>query len=268
VASFNFPESALLAEVYSQALEHAGLPVQRELNLGPREQVLPALQQGLVDIVPEYLGSALDAVDPAAAADRHDEVAIRDALARAVNRWRLQVLAPALAQDQNGLAVTTATAARLSLRTTSALQAVAGRLTLGGPSECPSRPYCLQGLEGVYGLRFSKFLAFDTESQRLAALDQQVVDVAVLFTTDGNFQTDRYVLLDDDRRLQPVENVVPVVSRRVLDRYGPAISQALDAVSARLSTYELIVLNWRVQVLGAPAAGEARSWLQQQGLLH
>src|SRR3954468_20399648 len=67
VASFDFAESRLLAEVYAQALERAGLPVRRAFDLGPRGLVLPALEQHLVDVVPEYVGSALQALSPGAA---------------------------------------------------------------------------------------------------------------------------------------------------------------------------------------------------------
>src|SRR5262249_37029250 len=66
IASFNFTESEILADLYAGALEQAGIPVRRELDLGPRELVDPALAQGLVDIVPEYVGSALRFVDPSA----------------------------------------------------------------------------------------------------------------------------------------------------------------------------------------------------------
>ena len=59
VASFNFPESELLAAIYGLAIQRAGIPVQFRLDLGPRELVQPALEQGLVDVVPEYLGTAL-----------------------------------------------------------------------------------------------------------------------------------------------------------------------------------------------------------------
>lgn len=266
VASFDFPESVLLAEVYAQALEGAGVPVRREHRLGPRELVLPALRQGLVDVVPEYLGSALAAVSetpvvPRDPADAHQQ------LAAALRPDGLRVLAPAPAQNQNGLAVTRQTAERLGLRRTSDLQPVAPRLALAGPVECPERPYCLLGLERTYGLEFARFVPYAEQTQRVTALQQGVVDVAVVFTTDGLLADADLVLLADDRRLQPVENVVPVVSQAALDRYGPRLAQALDAVSAALTTRGLVVLSWRVDVAGQDVAAEARGWLLRRGLL-
>jgi len=71
------------------------------------------------------------------------------------------------------------------------------------------------------------------------------------------------VLLPDDRHLQPVENVVPIVSQRVLDRYGPRLRQALDAVSTQLSSANLTFLNWRVDIDGKKVEDEATGWLSR-----
>jgi osmoprotectant transport system substrate-binding protein len=264
VASFDFAESALLGEVYAQALEAAGVPVRRELRLGPRELVLPALRQGLVDVVPEYLGSAVAAVVPAA-----ERAAPADKLARLAAALRpdgLLLLKASAAQDQNGLAVTRQTAERLRLRTTSDLRTHSRELLLGGPPECPRRPYCLQGLERTYGLRFKGFLPYATEGQRVTALTEGVVDVAVVFTTDGMLAAGDLTLLTDDAHLQPAEQVLPVVSERAVDRYGQQVVRTLDAVSAALDSAGLTFLNWRVEVAGGDVRTEARGWLQRHGL--
>lgn len=263
VASFNFSESALVAEIYAQALERAGLPVQRELSLGPRELVQPALAQGLVDLVPEYLGTALRSVDPTAPVDTSDPVAVRAALDRAVSPWKLETLVPSAAQDQNGLVVTRTRAAALGLRSVSDLAAHAGSLVLGGPPECPTRQFCLVGLEHVYGLHFAQFVPLATLAQEQTALEQGVIDVAVMFTTDGRLGDPNLVLLDDDRNLQPVDNVVPLVSANALDRYGSRLTSAIDAVSEQLTTTNLVFLNWRVDVAHRDIASEASGWLDR-----
>jgi len=266
VASFNFPESELLVAIYGLAIRHAGIPVQFQLDLGPRELVQPALEQGLVDVVPEYLGTALTSLRPQAGVAMSDPAAIRAALAGALARWHVQVMTPAAAQDRNGLAVTDATVRRLGLHTVSDLRRVAGRLTLGGAPECPDRPYCLPGLRTVYGLRFARFLPFGTEPQRVTALRDGVVDVAVLDTTDGNLATGDLVLLADDRHLQPAENIVPVITRGALARYGK-LAGAVNAVSAQLTTGALVFLDWRVEVAGNGVQAEARAWLERHDIL-
>lgn len=267
VASFNFPESELLAAIYGLAIRHAGIPVQLRLDLGPRELVQPALEQGLVDVVPEYLGTALSSLEPRPGVPMLDAAAVRAALARALARWHIQVMTPAAAQDQNGIAVTGATARRLGLHKVSDLRRAASRLTLGGSPECPARPYCLPGLRKVYGLGFARFLPFDTEPQRVTALKQGVVDVAVLDTTDGNLATGELSLLADDRHLQPAENVVPVITGAAMARYGKRLAGAVNAVSAQLTSQALLFLGWRIEVAGAGVLAEARGWLQRHGIL-
>ena len=263
VASFNFSESQLVAEIYAQALERAGIPVQRQLDLGPRELTQPALLQGFVDVVPEYLGTALESLAPAAsAATRHDPAAAEAALGDVVTPYRLEVLRPAPAQDQNGLVMLAARANALGIRTTSDL-ARHPELVLGGPPECPSREFCLRGWQDAYRLSFAQFMPFATLAQEQTALEQGVIDVAVMFTTDGRLADPALVLLDDDRHLQPLENVVPIVSLRVLDKYGPRLTQALNAVSAELSTANLTFLNWRVDIDGKKVADEAAGWLSR-----
>ena len=267
VASFNFPESELLATIYGLAIRHAGIPVRLQLDLGPRELVEPALEQGLVGLVPEYLGTALTSVAPHPGVTMTDPAAVRAALARAFAAWNVAVLTPAPAQDQNGVAVTHATAARLHLRTVTDLRRAAGSLALGGPPECPSRPYCLPGLRSAYGLRFARFLSFGTESERVTALNDGVVNAAVLFTTDGNLADGSLVLLADNRHLQPAENVVPVITQQALARYGRRLTTAVNAVSAQLTSAELLFLNWRIEVAGRGVLAEARAWLERHGIL-
>ena len=267
VASFNFPESELLAAIYALALMHAGIPAHLKFDLGPRELVQPALAEGMVDVVPEYLGSALASLEPVVDVATSDPVAVRRELVRALARRHVQVLQPAAAQDQDGLVVTGATATRLRLRTVSDLGPLAPQMVLGGAPECAQRPYCLPGLRRVYGLEFTRFVPLDTEQERIDALGQGVVDVVVTGTTGGYLANGDLVLLADDRQLQPAGNIVPVVHAGAVARYGARLTDALDAVSARLTTNDLIFLNWRITVAGKNVLAEARAWLERQGIL-
>jgi osmoprotectant transport system substrate-binding protein len=263
VGSFNFAESQLLAEAYAQALEGHGFVVDRQLDLGPRELVMPALERGLIELVPEYSGSALAFLG---GTPTPDSVATHTELRRELATRRIQTFDASPAENQNGFVVTSSTADRFGLRTISDLEPVAGELTLGGPTECPERQLCLQGLERVYGLEFADFLAVDSGGPlTLEALSRGTVDVALLFTTDGMIQRRRLVLLADDRRLQPAENVTPVVRSEVLARFGPEVRGVLDAVSAALTTSTLRALNAVVDD-GEPMDDVVRSWLNDRGL--
>jgi len=266
VASFNFPESELLAALYALALLQAGIPARLRRDLGPREVVHRALAGGLVDVVPEYLGAALASLDPAAGVAMSDPVAVRPELIRALARWQVQVLRPAAAQDQDGLVVGRATAARLRLRTVSDLGPVAPGMVLGGAPECPQRPSCLPGLRRVYGLDFARFVPLATGRERAAALGQGTADVVVMGTAGGYRADGDLVLLADDRRLQPAGHIVPVVRAAALTRYGARLAGALDAVSARLTTSDLIFLNARITAAGTNVLAEARAWLERQGI--
>jgi osmoprotectant transport system substrate-binding protein len=263
VGSFNFAESELLAEIYAQALEGHGYPIDRQLELGSRELVMPALQRGLIELVPEYAGSALAFLGGSPSAD---PAATHEELRRALSTRHIQTLDASPAENQNGFVVMASTAVHLGLRTISDLQPFAAGMILGGPTECPERQLCLQGLEGVYGLRFADFLPLDSGGPlTLEALRRGTVDVALLFTTDGMIRRERLVLLADDRRLQPAENITPVVRTEVLARFGPEVRDVLDAVSAALTTRTLRGLN-AVVGHGTPVDDVVRAWLDDRHL--
>jgi osmoprotectant transport system substrate-binding protein len=269
VASFAFTESSIVAELYSQALEAVGVPVRRAPGLGSREVVEPALEQGAIDVVPEYVGTALQflAGQATATGDLADPAAAYRRLSDAFAPRGVTVLAPAAAQDRNGIAVTRTTADTYHLVRISDLAPVAGDLVFGGPPECPERPFCLVGLRVTYGLAFKSFRPLDPSGpQTVAALEGKEVDVGLLFTTSPSLATKDFVLLEDDRRLQPAENLVPVVRNEALGRHGDRLRQALDAVSAQLHTEDLIDLNRRVETDGSKPADAAREWLAQHGM--
>jgi len=262
VASFDFPESEILAELYGQALRGRGYPVDLVARLGTREVVEPALEQGKVDLVPEYLGTALTFVagDRAATADLQTS---HDRLQQAFAARGVSVLAAAPAEDRNGFVVTGDLARRRGLKRISDLAPLAGRLTFGGPPECRDRPLCLKGLEDRYGLRFARFEAMPSRQVTADVLESGEIDVGMIETTDASLMSHRdLVQLEDDRGLQPAENVVPVMRRQVVDTYGPALVRLLDAVSAQLTTDGLTGLNRQVAEDDQPPSRVAAGWLQ------
>jgi osmoprotectant transport system substrate-binding protein len=265
VASFNFPESVLLAEIYAQAMESAGYRVERELGLGTRELVIPALVGGLIEFVPEYTGSGLDFLAGSGVATAYRDVTYR-ALAQQLQPLRIVALDPADAQDQNGFAVTAETAERFGLSSLSDLSTVSSQLVFGGPPECADRPRCLPGLDSRYGITFDEVVDLDSGGPlSLSALLQGTVDVALLFTTDGAIDRHDLVLLKDDRALQPVEHVTPVIRAETVSRLGPGIEEVVNSVSAELTTAGLRSLNAAVS-LGDDPSAVAAAWLAANGL--
>jgi osmoprotectant transport system substrate-binding protein len=263
VGAFNFPESDLLARLYGMALERSGFRVDLKLDLGPRELVDPALQRGLLELVPEYAGSALTFFggEPSGApADTHD------ALAAAARERDLVALDASPAQDRDGFVVTAATARLYALQSLSDLAPYAPRLVFGGPPECETRPLCLQGLRSVYGLDFESFVPLDTGGPlTIAALQSGQVNVGLLFTTDGTIDTDGFVLLRDDRDLEPAENVTPLVRPELERTFGPRLTATVNDVSRQLTTDDLRAMNARVQE-GASPRSVAGDWLDAHGI--
>jgi osmoprotectant transport system substrate-binding protein len=262
VASFDFPESEILAELYGQALRRRGYPVELVARLGAREVVEPALEQGKVDLVPEYLGTALTFIDDGGPPPSGDPEATHARLREAFAGRGVSVAAFAPAEDRNGFVVTGDLARRRGLERISDLAPLAGRLTFGGPPECPDRPLCLQGLRDRYGLRFARFVAMPSRRVTADALETGEIDVGMIETTDASQLGQDLVQLQDDRGLQPAENVVPVVRRQVVDRYGAGLVRLLDAVSAQLTTAGLTGLNRQVAVEDRPAGEVAAAWLR------
>jgi osmoprotectant transport system substrate-binding protein len=268
VGSFDFPESVLLAEIYGGALAAGKFPVRILPNLGPREVVDPALANGLVELVPEYAGSALEFFSLGRLSATSDVAAANKALAGSVAGHGLVAARPAPAQDANAIVVTAATAARYRLRSIADLARVAPRLVFGGPPECPERAYCLPGLQRAYGVRFKAFIPLDAGGPlTLQALEAGSIDVALLFTTDPAIPARHLVILADDRGLQPAENITPLVRRDVIVRYGPRLVALLNTISALLDTGTLRALDAQVELDGHGPRSVARSWLRAHQLI-
>lgn len=264
VGSFDFAESVVVAEVYSQALESAGYQVERAFRLGPREFVAPALAAGMVELVPEYAGTAAAFYSLGAAEPTDDVSGTHARLMRALADRDIVALAAAPAQNANTFVVTRATARRLGLETLSDLKPVAEQLAFGGPAECPGRHLCLAGLTDVYGLEFREFVALDAGGPlTVQALKEGHVDVALMFTTDPTIVEEGFVVLADDRDLQPAENITPLLRREVADRWGPDAVAVIDSVSARLTTQDVRRLNAAGLRPNADPADVASAWLSE-----
>jgi osmoprotectant transport system substrate-binding protein len=265
VGSTNFGEQLILGEIYAQVLEANGYSVSRAFNLGPREVVNPALKSGEIDMLAEYTGTLLT-FEGGTATGNSDET--YQALVAALADEGLVALAYSPAQDRNTIVVTSETAAELGLEKVSDLAAHNGTLSLGGPAECPVREFCLIGLEEVYGLEFDTFVPLDSGGQlTVAALEGGEIDVALLFSSDGVIAAKGFVELDDDLELQPVDNIVPVITDEIAEAYGDELAALIDSVSALITTSELSELNRRYGIETEDADLLAKEWLQEKGFL-
>jgi osmoprotectant transport system substrate-binding protein len=266
VGSFNFSESVLLANLYAKALDEAGYKTTVRANLGAREVVFPALEKGEIDLIPEYLGNALAYVAKDAAQPGDDVDATVKKLADAITPKQLALVLPVSdATDGDIIAVTKATADKHSLEKISDLAPVAKDLTLGGPPECPTRITCGLGLDQVYGLKFKGFKALDTGGPiTKAALEKGEVDVARLFSSDPAIKEKNFVVLDDDKFIQPAGNIVPVIRT---SKSTDDIVAVLDKVSSTLTTDDLIAMNTRIDVDKEDPDKVAEEYLIEKGII-
>lgn len=261
IGSADFSESQLIATIYSLALQNAGIQVNERLNIGSREVYIAALQDGSIDLVPDYAGALLKYLDPQSTASTTEEVV---AGLEGQLPASLVMLKASEAQNKDILAVTQETAAQYGLKTISDLKPVAGELALGGPPEWKTRVNGVVGLRDVYGLEFKEFVSLDAGGPlTMTALTSGQVQVADVFSTDPALTANNLVALEDDQALFAAENVVPVIRA---DKVSGQITEVLDGVSAALTTEALIEMNSRAAT-GEALTNIATDWLSQAGLV-
>lgn len=262
IGSANFPESTLLAEIYAAALEAKGVTVEKTLNIGNREAYYKALQDGSIDLIPEYSGALLSFVDKTATAVTAEDVYA--ALPAVLSGDGLEVLEPSQAQDNDSLVVTQDTATKYNLKTIADLAPVAGELTLGAAPEFETRADGIPGLTKNYGVTFKTFTALDAGGTlSVNALKGGQVDVTDLFTTDPSISANGFVTLEDPKSNFRAQQILPLVAT---SKVTDDVTTALNAVSAALTTENLTELLTRVYSNEA-ADVVAKDWLTQNGLI-
>ncbi len=264
VASFNFPESVILAEIYAQALEADGYKVERKLNLGSRELIFPELEAGNVDLLPEYLGSSL-VVGFGLDAPSDTDSAV-SALRTAFADLNMDVLDPAPGEDKNVFVVTQAFAAANGVSSVADL-AGAGDITLGGPPECENRDTCFQGLVNAYGLSNLSFESIQEGSARVAALENGEIELSLLFSTQPVISVKGFVALDDNEGLIAPENIIPILSQELTEAFGDDVTSLLNSISEKITTEVLLELNGKVELDGESEADVAGTWLTDNGFI-
>jgi osmoprotectant transport system substrate-binding protein len=261
VGSANFPENALLAEIYAGALSSKGVKVEKKLNIGSRETYIPALKDGSIDLIPEYTGVLAQYFNKNAKATDANGVY---AELKAALPATLTVLDKSAAEDKDSVVVTKATADKYNLKTIADLQPIAKDLILGGPPEWKTRPTGVPGLKKLYNLEFKTFRPLDTGGPlSVQALKNGQVDAVNLFTTDPSIAANGFVILDDPKSLFAAQNVVPLITK---SKVTDTISAALNAISAKLDTATLGALVKEVVVDKKDPAVVAKEFLTKNGL--
>ncbi len=265
IGSANFPESETVANVYAEALRANGFSIDTKLNIGSREAYIPALRQCSIGLIPDYTGNLLQYLDKSATATSADQV--NQALTAALGD-QLAIGTPAPGEDSDAVVVTRATADKWNLRSIGDLAPHSAEVSFGAPSEFSERTYGLPGLKTNYGLDIAKdkFVPIGDGGgpATVRALTSGQVTAADIFTTSPAIKENNLVVLEDPKNNFAAQNVVPLLNAK---KKSDRALRVLDAVSAKLTTAELVSLNEAVSgAAKTEPAAAAEAWVTAQGL--
>lgn len=274
VGAAGFTESNVLAELYSQLLKDAGYSTSIK-TVNNRELYEPALEKGEIDVVPEYAATLTEFLNakvngpkapedkPVASSDVAATVAGLEKLAAPLG---IKALPAGEAVDQNAFAVTKEFAQKNNVKSLSDLGKSGLKVKIAAGDECAVRPFCAPGLTKTYGIAVA---GIDPKGVGTPQAKQAVKDGAdqlvLTTTTDATLDSYGLVLLEDDKKLQNADNVLPVVNAK--DAGAPEVAAALDRLTKVLTTADLVDLNRKVDAERAKPADVAKTYLESKGLL-
>jgi osmoprotectant transport system substrate-binding protein len=263
VGSANFPENVVLAEIYAGALQAKDFDVSKKLNVGSREALFPAMENGEITVLPEYTGALLSYLTKAKSDAKETSEQVTEIKANLPDS--LTLLEPSAAEDKDTITCNKETVDKYGLKSIEDLAKVGDQITIGGPPEFAKREgFGIKALKRVYGAEFKKFQPLDVAGPlTVAALKDNKVQCANLFSTQSAIPANGFVTLEDPKGLVESEAVVPLISK---DAATPEVTETLDAVSAKLNTENLKELVKRVEVDKDDAETVASDFLGEQGL--
>jgi osmoprotectant transport system substrate-binding protein len=269
IGSKNFPEQEILGEIYAQALTAAGYKVKSALNLGSETVALKAVKTGQISGYPEYASTALTSffglepeevpADGGEAWEKANEEFEKEGL---------QAFEPTPFASANAVGTTTETAEKYGLKTISDLEGVSEKLSLYGSPECRQRIDCLAGLESLYGLKFKSFTPVDI-GLRYTVLEKGQADLSILFTTDPQLsaESDKFVILEDDKEVFPAGNVIFVTKQSVAEKAGPDYEKTILQVQEGLDLKVMQELDARVELEKETPKQAAAAYLESAGYI-
>ena len=263
VGSANFPENAVLAEIYAGALKAKGYDVTKKLNIGSREAIFPALERGDLTVVPEYTGSLNSYLTKGKSTAKEPQEQIQSIDSKLGDK--LTMLEPSAAEDKDTVTCNKQTIDQYQLTSLEELGKVSKDIVMGGPPEFAKRDgFGVPGLKRVYGVEFKEFKPLDVAGPlTVAALKDNKVGCANLFSTQSAIPVNGFVTLEDPKLLAPSEAVTPLIAK---DAATPEVSQILNDVSSKLTTDNLKDLVKRVEIDKDDAETVASDFLSENGL--
>lgn len=268
----NFTEMQIMAEMYKAVLEDAGYTVTVNL-VDTRDVYVNQLTAGKVDVVPDYLAGMADFLNTTANGAEATPISTNSAeetltaLKPLADAAGITMLEPAEATDQNAFAVTKAFAEENNLTTLSDLAAMGEPVTLAAAPDCAGRADCEGGLTDTYGIDITEILPLGFDSpQTKDSVTKGESQLGLVATTDGALDEEGLVILQDDKGIQPAQNLIPAVNSDFLDS-NPDVATVLNELSATLTTEDLGALDIKVGVERAQPADVAMEYLMDKGLM-
>jgi osmoprotectant transport system substrate-binding protein len=272
VGGQDFTESQIMAAIYQKLLENDGYTVQTKL-VTTRDVYLPELSKGNVDIVPDYLAGLTDFLNTekngpdAPLVSSNDVDKTLAALKPLAEAKGISILPPSDATDQNAFFVTQDFADENDLTTLSDLGALGQPIKLGAPPDCQGRADCEGGLTKVYKIDITEIVPLDFASAQVKdAVKSGEVQLGETGTTDGTLKDLGLVLLEDDKGIQPAQNLTPAVNSDFLAD-NPDLEDLFNKLSAALTTDDLASMNVQVDLERKKPADVAQQFLEDKGLL-
>jgi osmoprotectant transport system substrate-binding protein len=269
IGSKNFPEQEILGEIYTQALAAAGYKAKSDLSLGSETVALKTLKAGQISGYPEYASTALTSffgLEPEEVPS--DSTEAWEKANAEFEKEGLTAFEPTPFVSANAVGLLKSTAEKYNLKTISDLEGVSEKLSLYGSPECRQRIDCLAGLEKLYGLKFKEFKPVDI-SLRYKVLEQGQADLSILFTTDPQLaaESEKFVILEDDKKVFPAGNIIFVTSKKVAESAGPDYEKTILNVQKGLTLEVMQELDARVELEKETPKATATAYLEGAGYI-
>ena len=269
ISGQSFPEAALVASMYEQLLSDAGYSTDVKL-VDARDAYMATFPKS-IDVVPEYVGGIVNFLNAAKNGENADPLTagdgqeLADAGKELLDAQGITLLDLSEATDTNAFFVTKEFSEKEGVTKLSDLEGMS--VKLAAAPDCEGRLDCEGGLSDDYGIKVTEVLPLGYASdQTYQAVIDGETELGETSTTDGTLESQGLVVLEDDKQIQPAQNLVPAVSNTFLADH-PDVAEVLNPLMAALTTENLTELNGRVAVDREKPEDVARDFLEQEGLL-
>jgi osmoprotectant transport system substrate-binding protein len=271
VGSKNFPEQYILGELYAQALAANGFSVEKKLDLGSEQIADKALQNGQIDMYPEYTGTSLVAIQGTDASEVPEtpEATYQQAKNFYAGRNPADtMLTPAPFNNTYGIFVRKEVGEQYNLKTLADLAEASPKLTFVSFSEFQNRADGYPNMQKNYpGLDFGEVKIVNSIGGPIyQGVLQGEGDAGVGFRTDGQLASDELVVMEDPKSIWPFYYPAPVVRSDVLEK-NPKMKGILDRVSSSLDEETMRKLNSQVAIEQEDPEDVAAEYLQEKGIV-